>query len=325
VGYRRRVALPALSLLVSVLVGVAPGSDGALATSARPPPIPLTPGLIEGALPDAPSVVTLKTGYFGQVTLNHTAHLARKLHCRDCHGDAKIGPIEFTPRIAHDRCRGCHVERAKGPTDCRGCHEVPAAPVEGAPTTAEGEATTAVGAAAAGGTTAGPASEVVAAIAALPLPPPDPVVAPQPFIQAAQLALLAGNGTGLSARVVSFQVPVVLSYAVYRVAGGPKDRTLAVVGVGGVWRAPIKYLPLGAELNGMAEGLLGLDAAGPHGAELAATLGARIGAEWIPPWASRVPLVLGVAGVMDLFHGGFLNPVSAFVTLGVGTPPRRLP
>jgi hypothetical protein len=87
---------------------------------------PTLSGLVEQALPPPPTTVVLKTNYYGTVTLDHAAHLARKIHCKDCHGPGKVSQIEFTPRLAHDRCRSCHVERKQGPTDCRGCHELPA-------------------------------------------------------------------------------------------------------------------------------------------------------------------------------------------------------
>ena len=36
-----------------------------------------------------------------------------------------MAKIEFTPRIAHDRCLGCHREEKRGPMKCRECHAVP--------------------------------------------------------------------------------------------------------------------------------------------------------------------------------------------------------
>jgi hypothetical protein len=59
------------------------------------------------------------------VTLDHAAHLARKASCKTCHGPGPIQRIDhFEPKVAHDRCIGCHKQEAKGPTGCRDCHVV---------------------------------------------------------------------------------------------------------------------------------------------------------------------------------------------------------
>jgi hypothetical protein len=87
----------------------------------------LVPGLAEQALPPAPQQISLKTRTFGTVTVDHPAHLARRAHCVDCHGEGPIQKIEFTPKLAHERCRGCHKEQQAGPLTCRGCHVLPAA------------------------------------------------------------------------------------------------------------------------------------------------------------------------------------------------------
>ncbi len=78
-----------------------------------------------GALAPAPDKVIRVTRSFGTVHIDHKAHLARKAHCKDCHGTGPVTKIEFTPRIAHDRCIGCHREEKRGPMKCRECHAVP--------------------------------------------------------------------------------------------------------------------------------------------------------------------------------------------------------
>ncbi|WP_243336556.1 cytochrome c3 family protein [Anaeromyxobacter soli] len=87
----------------------------------------LVPELAEQALPAAPQQISLKTRTFGTVTVDHPAHLARRAHCVSCHGEGPIQKIEFTPKLAHERCRGCHKEQQAGPLTCRGCHALPAA------------------------------------------------------------------------------------------------------------------------------------------------------------------------------------------------------
>ena len=77
------------------------------------------------ALPPAPQVVTLQTGYYGTMSIDHRAPLARKISCKMCHGPGQVGKIAFTPRIAHDRCVECHRVEARGPTACNGCHVKP--------------------------------------------------------------------------------------------------------------------------------------------------------------------------------------------------------
>src|SRR5512134_861710 len=92
------------------------------------------------ALPPPPETVVFETKMYGTVTLDHRAHLARRVACRSCHGEGPVRKLagSFGPKVAHDRCRGCHLEISRGPTDCRGCHvkpppppvEVAAAPLE---------------------------------------------------------------------------------------------------------------------------------------------------------------------------------------------------
>jgi hypothetical protein len=73
-------------------------------------------------LPPPPHKVTLENSY-GTVTVTHAAHLARRVACKACHGPGPIQKIgRFQPRQAHDACRACHVQLAKGPTACQGCH-----------------------------------------------------------------------------------------------------------------------------------------------------------------------------------------------------------
>jgi hypothetical protein len=88
---------------------------------------------MSAALPPAPKTVVRTTRMFGTVTIDHAAHLSRRARCSACHGPGPVSKITFTPQLAHDRCRGCHVDMQRGPTDCRGCHVVPP-PAPPAPT-----------------------------------------------------------------------------------------------------------------------------------------------------------------------------------------------
>jgi hypothetical protein len=77
------------------------------------------------ALPPPPQKVVRVTRCFGEVVLDHHAHLARRTACRSCHGNGVVGKLALPPRLAHDRCRGCHIVEHRGPVDCRGCHALP--------------------------------------------------------------------------------------------------------------------------------------------------------------------------------------------------------
>jgi predicted CXXCH cytochrome family protein len=84
--------------------------------------------VIVAALPPPPESVTLQTRMFGTVDVPHRKHLELRVSCKSCHGPGTVGEIEFTPKAAHDLCRGCHQEKAAGPTGCRECHAVPDKP-----------------------------------------------------------------------------------------------------------------------------------------------------------------------------------------------------
>jgi hypothetical protein len=84
--------------------------------------LPVRPDDLAATLPPPPQKVVLDNTY-GPVTVDHAAHLARRTHCNACHLSGRISKIgRYTPREAHQSCRGCHVTLARGPTECRQCH-----------------------------------------------------------------------------------------------------------------------------------------------------------------------------------------------------------
>ena len=67
----------------------------------------------------AADVMELKKG----VTFNHKAHGEALKDCTKCHAKASGGKIEgFGKDYAHKKCKECHTEMKKGPTNCKGCH-----------------------------------------------------------------------------------------------------------------------------------------------------------------------------------------------------------
>jgi hypothetical protein len=67
-----------------------------------------------------PKTVTYPASY-GPVSFNHQAHAAA-LACSSCHSTDPPVKIELGKDKAHQLCKGCHQEKAAGPTQCNGCH-----------------------------------------------------------------------------------------------------------------------------------------------------------------------------------------------------------
>jgi hypothetical protein len=75
------------------------------------------------ALPPPPQIAELPTRMFGKVVVPHARHLAARVPCRSCHGDRTVSHIDpLGPERGHRICYRCHVERSRGPTECRACH-----------------------------------------------------------------------------------------------------------------------------------------------------------------------------------------------------------
>jgi hypothetical protein len=347
----------ALGLLASVLctAAAATGEDTVAGLS-----IPLPLDLVEQAMPPPPKVVVLKTNYYGTVTVNHQAHLARKLHCKDCHGPGPVRRIEFTPKLAHDRCRSCHAELKRGPTDCRGCH-VMSPP---APATLTAEAQPAAGPPGKGDAVAAkPAPGAVSApLARL---SPDAVVAPLVKVSPdAVVAPLSPEGAGPATAATAGAPPLPpagegSAFADGALEGQALRRTVHVGGTAGtgygasarissrqgqvvishaldrlggsgpprtlalMGAGALLPLALPPSLGLVAEGIVGVDARERPTVNVMPALGARLGLEWTPRWSHQFPFLLSVTGVADLLHGGLASPACIYATVGVGAPLTR--
>jgi hypothetical protein len=261
------------------------------------------------ALPPPPKTVTRQTKMYGTVTIDHVAHLQRRVACRACHGPGPVKHIVYTPRVAHDRCRGCHAEIARGPTDCRGCHVMP--------TPAEALATA-------------PAAAPVAPVA----PPPPPTLsqqlaalvpdAPASFHRTAELGVttLVSHGQffhGPTVHLVGHYGDDLLTYTL-SIPGGPTHgRTQFLVGGG-------HEFALSPRLRWSALGVAGLDATYDPGMVLPGA-GLRLGLELTGPWRAFRTLAFQVTALADLASsaeaGRSRGDVSVGFTLSAGMPISR--
>jgi len=304
--------------------------------------IPFPIDLVEQALPPPPVTVVIKTSYYGTVTVDHKAHLARQIHCKSCHGPGPVKRIEFTAKLAHERCRSCHSEQKKGPTDCRGCHVMPpkgsetvtaeVAPPSGPPGRGGEAVASATGAA--GGTASGtPAGSLVVATSVTPAAPFVPFsgtaagsvtayswvpTEDQELRRTIQFGGIAGSGYGVSAHVSSRQGAMVLTHGIDRLGGNGPTRTLVMVGAGA--QLPFN---LPSTLGILAEGIGGVDAVERPSVDVMPAVGARLGLEWTPRWSRQAPFILAVTGLVDLFHSGLATPACLYATIGVGAPLQR--
>lgn len=65
----------------------------------------------------SPGTVQLRKGAY----LNHNRHSS--VACSECHASANGGKITgFNKDMAHNFCKGCHVDRKAGPVSCKDCH-----------------------------------------------------------------------------------------------------------------------------------------------------------------------------------------------------------
>jgi hypothetical protein len=222
----------------------AAAQDGASPVAAAPShqvalsfPLP-QPWLVAGALPPPPKIVVRTTRMYGTVTIDHAAHLKRRTRCASCHGQGPVSKIMFTPQTAHDRCRGCHVELARGPTECRSCHVVPPPPVPATLAAATPAEKPAGGPASPGAPGAPGAAAPAAAASATPAGAID--VGVDVFSKSANLGLSTMLGDGGSAKIgpsielVGGTGRNLVAYTIASAGGPSRGRTQLLVS-GGRW------------------------------------------------------------------------------------------
>jgi len=67
--------------------------------------------------------MTFKAKNGTTIPFPHKAHQEALKDCKVCH-EKGAGKIEdFGKDWAHKNCKGCHVEKGKGPTKCGECHK----------------------------------------------------------------------------------------------------------------------------------------------------------------------------------------------------------
>jgi hypothetical protein len=309
----------ALGLVLAAGAAGAGVPEDALAFS----PAPLR-DTVEQALPPPPTVVVRKTRYYGTVTIDHRAHLARRAACRSCHGPGVVTKLELPPKVAHDRCIGCHQEEKRGPVDCKGCHVKDAAPATSpapsdAPTVARRSIVHVAGEAhAAAAPIAGAAVGAIRAGS----PPPAPGGEAAPAVprtidvrrasgveRAFSVGAAVGRGLGPSLRFTARHGSLAIAHSVENLSGGGESRTFGLIGAG-VSR------PLSRSFSGEALALGGFDAVRRPQPSFLPALGARVAIGWHPRRWSIAAVQLAVAGVADLHAPrGEVAPVTVFTSL----------
>jgi hypothetical protein len=270
-------------------------------------------------LPPPPSVIVRQTRYFGTVTIDHAAHLQRRSACVKCHGPGKVTKLEFTPKVAHERCIGCHIEEKAGPTKCTDCHvksdpqqAAPTPKAIGAPPSAE---TTAVALATAGTRAPPSAPTRVPESVAPPAGLGDAMAAHRRLYRSIEVGFAAGSGLGGSVRVSSRQGGTLVVFGLDRLGGGGADgaRTIGLIGAG-----IVQPLARGFSLD--AVGLGGFDAVETPSTQLFPALGARVGVGW-SRWRGPVDRIhLSLTGIVDANRRRLSEPggKAAYSTLAVG-------
>jgi hypothetical protein len=262
------------------------------------------------ALPPPPTTVTRQTKMYGSVTIDHAAHLARRVACKACHGPGPVRPIVFTPRVAHDRCRGCHTQIARGPTSCNGCHVVTKPDEALAKTDAPVTTVAAV-------VPAAPSrAEVLAALV--------PDVPPPSFHRSVELGVttLVSHGElfhGPTVHLVGHYGDDLLTYTLSIPGGATRGRTQFLVGGG-------REFVLSRRTRWSALGVAGLDATYDPGTVLPG-LGLRLGVEVAAPWSAIRTVALQLTALTDVVGsdaaGRHAGDVSVGVTLVAGLPLSR--
>jgi hypothetical protein len=66
----------------------------------------------------AADVIEMKKG----VSFKHKAHVEAVKDCKKCHENGPGKIAGFGKDFAHKKCKECHNDLKKGPTNCKGCH-----------------------------------------------------------------------------------------------------------------------------------------------------------------------------------------------------------
>jgi hypothetical protein len=322
------------ALVAATVVAAAPAGDGASGASPGVREAPVTgeqfaglepqdpelaaiPGadlmeVLPSAMPQPPATVVRQT-YFGTVTIDHAAHLARHARCVQCHGPGPVRKIrKFTPKIAHERCVGCHQQLAKGPERCTGCHVKSPAP-EVASAGAEGMAAPPPPPAVVEPDPANVASALAA------FDKPETLLTAEPFHRRLEFGLAAGSGLGVSVRFATHHDWWVMAESVETLRADENARTLALMGFG-----YLRPANKGTVVEVSAVG--GLDLIDRPITAVFPALGARAGVEWRQPTPTFFQQ-FGVSCTLlhDLGSRAFGQDVGGTVFYGAFTTGFRIP
>jgi hypothetical protein len=293
--------LPACAAALSVLIAAQAGAQGepARVASAKPAPAPLIQELVLEGLSPKPLVVERKTDTYGTVTIDHEKHLQLRAPCQRCHDPGPVTKIDFKPKIAHQRCIGCHKELQAGPSHCMGCH------VKTVPSKALADA-------APEGSTD---KVVVASMTPAPKAPLETVSLRPSSRHAFGVGLVAGDGIGFSLRISTRGERFFRAYTAERLSSGGSSRFLTTLDLG-VAHSPVPHW------TAFAVGVVGVDAQDQPDAGFAPALGLRVGAEWTPPDGWPISSVyLSLSAIDDLGFRSYGYPTDGlrvFGTIGTG-------
>lgn len=268
--------------------------------------------LAPAALPPPPTTVVRETRYYGTVTIDHRAHLARRAPCKSCHGPGPVTKLSLTPKIAHGRCVGCHQEVAKGPEKCQGCHVQPPPPVQlaeeqkpEAPPEPPGPSAANVAAA-------------LAAVAPSAAAPTAGIFAADPFQRYLEVGVAVGRLQGVSVRLASHESNLVITQSVEYQTARNEARTFTMLGAG------ISHLGRG-RISFEAVGLAGADVVAKPGVGVLPALGARFGAEFRPDHGFVQRICASVTSVADLAERASGRDVGTFSVYGTLATGFRVP
>lgn len=274
--------------------------------------------VLVAALPPPPDKVVRETRSYGTVTIDHKAHLSLRVACKACHGAGRVGKISFTPRAAHDTCRACHTEMARGPTTCRGCHVVApkqqlvASPAEAAPAGDPAATPVATVAMATGPGAAAPTPMAPSHVPAAPALTPATAPTSTRFLRAAEFGLLTLVGerqdlvVGPSLQLMGRVGSGVITYTMAHAGGSAGGRTHFLIGGG-------REFSLAPTVRATAVALGGLDATHAPVSAMPA-LGLRGGVEWST--RSRWSVGFSVTALTDVVQRGSLGDRTGGTTVG---------